>query len=59
MLVVVANDEGHLRRRCRGVAVVASNPHEFVAVFDHEGQSVHVVNLGEVRDLGGREFRVD
>ncbi len=58
MLVVVPDNEGNFRLGGQRITLVASHRNEVIAVFNHEGQTINVVDLGEVTDFIVREFWV-
>lgn len=58
VLVVVPDNEGNFRLSCQRKTLVASHRNEVVAVFNHEGQTINVVDLDEVTDFIVREFWV-
>ena len=59
VLIVVGYDKGHLSLRGTNVSIESTHGNQFAVYFDHESQSVQIVDGGESLNLTDREGRME
>lgn len=56
MLIIVSNDEGDFRHFSQWISIESSDRDEVIAIENHEGYAIDVVDSGEVTHLFVREL---